>query len=152
MRLGPNTLQRIGSLRVSETKPLTFKATQANLDILIDNNLRPNLKAWIAANGDYEITIRPYKSKRSIEQNKRLWKIYQVIAECVWVEGRRFSSEVWHEHFKGLYLGFEEIELPSGEVLKRPISTANLKTGDMTAYQDMIQSWAADNYSIQWEF
>ena len=152
MRLGLFILLRIGSLRVSETKPLTFKATQANLDILIDNNLRPNLKAWIAANGDYEITIRPYKSKRSIEQNKRLWKIYQVIAECVWVDGRQFSSEVWHEHFKGLYLGFEEIEMPNGDVLKRPISTANIKTDGMTQYQDSIQAWAANNYSIQWEF
>ena len=137
---------------MSEAKPLTFKVTQQNLDILIDNNLRPNLKAWIAANGDYEITVRPYKSKRSIEQNKRLWKIYQVIAESVWVEGRRFSSEVWHEHFKGVYLGVEEIDMPNGDVLKRPLRTANLKTDGMTQYQDSIQAWAANNYSIQWEF
>lgn len=137
---------------MSDARPLTFKATSQNLDLLINNNLHPNLKVWIAAHGDYEITVRPYKSKRSTEQNKRLWKIYQVISECVWMNGKQYSSEIWHEHFKGLYLGFEEIEMPDGELLKRPISTANLKTGDMTAYQDMVQSWAANNYSIQWEF
>lgn len=133
-------------------RALTFKATANNLDLLIDNNLRPNLKAWIAANGDYEITVRPYKSKRSIEQNRRLWKIYQVIAESVWVDGRRFSSEIWHEHLKGLHLGYEEIQMPSGEVAKRPISTANLKADDMATYQNQIQAWAANNYAIQWEF
>lgn len=133
-------------------KALTFKATANNLDLLIDDNLRPNLKAWIAANGDYEITVRPYKSKRSIEQNRRLWKIYQVIAESVWVDGRKFSSEVWHEHFKGLYLGFEEVRMPNRAVIKRPISTAGLKADDMATYQNQIQAWAAYNYSIQWEF
>lgn len=68
------------------------------------------------------------------------------------MNGKQYSSEIWHEYFKSLYLGFEETEMPNGDVLKRPISTAGLKTNEMTRYQDMIQSWAADNYLIEWEF
>lgn len=58
-----------------------------------------NLNGWFE-NGNLEITIRPHKSKRSIEQNRRLWKIY----------------------------------------------------GEMTDYQNRLQSWAAGEFGIIWEF
>ncbi|HFC8542702.1 TPA: recombination protein NinB [Neisseria weaveri] len=98
-----------------------------------------------------EIVIRPYKSKRSIEQNKRLWKIYQEIADNVWVEGRRYDAETWHEYFKGKLIGYNERLLPNGDTLKTPISTTTLNTAEMTEYQNKIQAWGARR-GIIWEF
>lgn len=53
-----------------------------------------NLNGWFE-NGHLEITIRPCKSKRSIEQNRRLWFLYREISEKVFIDGRRFSQDVW---------------------------------------------------------
>lgn len=68
-------------------------------------NMRPlmttiwnNLQGWLKESPDLEISIRPYKSKRSTEQNRRLWKIYQTLAEQAWVSGKRFSQDAWHEY------------------------------------------------------
>ena len=53
---------------------------------------------------DCEVIIQPYKSKRSLEQNQRLWKMYSEIAEGVWIDGRKYEAKVWHEYFKTQYL------------------------------------------------
>lgn len=122
------------------------------------SNMRPamkaiwdNLQGWLAGSPDLEIVIRPYKSKRTIEQNKRLWKIYQVIADEVWVQGRRYDAETWHEYFKGRLIGYNERLLPNGEVLKTPISTTTLNTAEMTDYQNRLQAWGAGR-GIIWDF
>lgn len=62
---------------------------------LTKDNKRPlmttiynNLGAWLEANAVLEVCIRPYNSKRSIEQNRRLWSIYGKLADYAWVNGR----------------------------------------------------------------
>ena len=103
------------------------------------SNMRPimttiynNLNGWLAGNPDLEICIRPHRSKRSHEQNKRLWKIYQVLADDAWVGGKRYAAETWHEYCKGMLLGYDVISMPDGSELQRPISTTTLNTAEMT--------------------
>lgn len=122
-------------------------------------NMRPlmttiwnNLQGWLKESPDLEISIRPYKSKRSIEQNRRLWKIYGELADKAWVNGRRYSAETWHEYCKGYFLGFELKAMPDGSELKTPISTTTLNTAEMTDYQNRLQAWAAGNFGLIWEF
>lgn len=91
-----------------------------------------------------EIVLRDLKSKRTIDQNKRLWKLYEQVELNVYVENRRFSSEVWHEHFKGLFIGFEEIEMPDGKIVKQPISSTKLNIEEMTEFQTKIECWCAE--------
>lgn len=107
-----------------------------------------NLDEWLAGNPDLEIVVRPYKSKRSTEQNRRLWKIYQTLAEQVWVNGRKYSQDVWHEYCKRTFIGVEA--LPNGETVG--ISTTTLNTAEMTDYQNKIQAWAAQEHGLIWEF
>ena len=118
-------------------------------------NMRPlmttiwnNLQGWLQETPDLEISIRPYKSKRSTKQNRRLWKIYQTLAEQAWVSGKRFSQDAWHEYCKRQFIGSEE--LPDGSQIG--ISTTTLNTGEMTDYQNRIQAWAAQEFGIIWEF
>lgn len=122
-------------------------------------NMRPlmttiwnNLQGWLKESPDLEISIRPYKSKRSIEQNRRLWKIYGEMADKAWVNGRRYSAETWHEYCKGMFLGYELKAMPDGSELKTPISTTTLNTAEMTDYQNRLQAWAAGNFGLIWEF
>lgn len=123
------------------------------------NNMRPlmetvhrNLQGWLAGCPDLEITIRPHKSKRSIEQNRRLWKIYQHLADTVWVDGKRFSSETWHEHCKGKFIGYDVIAMPDGSEIRRTMSSTKLNTAEMTDYKNNIQAWAAAEFGVIWEF
>ena len=123
------------------------------------SNMRPlmttiwnNLQDRLAANPDLEICIRPYKSKRSIEQNRRLWKIYQHLSETVWVDGRRFDPETWHEYCKGKFIGYDVIAMPDGSEIRRPMSSTKLNTAEMTDYQNNIQAWAAAEFGVIWEF
>ena len=111
-----------------------------------------NLGAWLEANAELEVCIRPYNSKRSIEQNRRLWKIYGELADKAWVNGRRYSAETWHEYCKGVLLGFDIKAMPDGTEVKMPISTTTLNTAEMTDYQNQLQSWAATEFGIIWEF
>ena len=126
---------------------------------LTKDNKRPlmttiynNLGAWLEANAELEVSIRPYNSKRSIEQNRRLWKIYGELADKAWVNGRRYSAETWHEYCKGMFLGYELKAMPDGTEVKTPISTTTLNTAEMTDYQNRLQAWAAGNFGLIWEF
>lgn len=126
-----------------------FRATADNADNII-TLFTNELKSWLK-NGDLEITVRPYKAKRSHEQNKRLWAIYGELADKAWVNGRRYGAETWHEYCKGMFLGFELKAMPDGTEVKMPISTTTLNTAEMTEYQNQLQSWAAIEFGIIWD-
>lgn len=126
---------------------------------LTKDNKRPlmttiynNLGAWLESNAELEVCIRPYNSKRSVEQNRRLWKIYSKLEDEAWVNGRRYSAETWHEYCKGMFLGYELKAMPDGTEVKTPISTTTLNTAEMTDYQNRLQAWAAGNFGLIWEF
>ena len=105
------------------------------------------LFAWGAAKqftDGFEIVIRAIKSKRSADQNRRLWALYREVSASVWVDGRQFSDEVWHEHFKRELIGREEVTLPNGEIETRGISTTTLSVGEMGDYMDLIVLWCVE--------
>jgi hypothetical protein len=91
---------------------------------------------------DYEIVIREHRKARSIAQNRYYWALLNELARHE-VQGQRFISEAWHEYFKGLFIGKEEIKLPSGDTFNRPISTTTLDVGQFAEYVTQIEAWAA---------
>jgi probable phage associated protein len=134
----------------TEMNEAKFRLTPENKKEVM-RSIWDNLNGWFE-NGNLDITIRPHKSKRSVEQNRRLWKIYGELADKAWVNGRRYSAETWHEYCKGYFLGFELKAMPDGSELKTPISTTTLNTAEMTDYQNRLQVWAAGNFGLIWEF
>lgn len=130
---------------------VSYKLTKDNKRPLM-TTIYNNLGVWLESNAELEVCIRPYNSKRSIEQNRRLWKIYGKLADEAWVNGRRYSAETWHEYCKGMFLGYELKAMPDGTELKTPISTTTLNTAEMTDYQNRLQAWAAGNFGLIWEF
>lgn len=121
---------------------------------LTKDNKRPlmttiynNLGVWLESNAELEVCIRPHKSKRSIEQNRRLWFLYREISEKVFIDGRRFSQDVWHEFLKRKFIGC--IEMPNGQLMG--ISTTKLSVQEMSEYQEKIISWASMEHGVLWD-
>lgn len=56
-------------------------------------------------NADLECVFRKIQKVRGLDANARMWAgPLKDIATQAWVNGRQFSAEVWHEHFKREYL------------------------------------------------
>ena len=87
----------------------------------------------------YELVLRPLKSKRSIDQNKRYWKLLMELADIAWIDGRQYSKEAWHEHLRREFIGCED--LPGGGVIG--ISTTTLSVQEFGDYMIRIEAWAA---------
>ncbi|MDI1301972.1 MAG: recombination protein NinB [bacterium] len=94
--------------------------------------------------GPVELIIRPRKSKRSIDQNRRLWALNREVAATVWLDGRQFSDQSWHEQFKRWFIGIEEVRMPDGTIEQRGMSTAGLNVGDFSDYMRSVETWCAD--------
>ena len=124
-------------------------ATKANKTYLLDR-IRIVLDD-ATKDDDCEVIIQPFKSKRSLEQNQRLWKLYNEIADNVWIDGRKYEAKVWHEYFKTEYLGFDDLTLPNGKTVIIPLSTTKLNTKQMTEYQTKIELFGS-SHGIEWSF
>jgi hypothetical protein len=101
-------------------------------------------KQFLEAGKQVEVIVRERKSKRSIEQNRRLWEIYRRMSETIWVNGQQFSPETWGEHCKREFIGIEEIAMPNGSIEKRGISTTSLNVAEFGEYMESIERWCAN--------
>lgn len=107
--------------------------------------LKANWRALAADGKPLAVLVTLHKTKRSTEQNKRLWALLGEISRNAWVQGRQFSAEAWNEHFAGEFIGYEE--LPSGR--RKGISTTTLSVAEMAEYQTRIEAYAASELGIQ---
>jgi len=85
-----------------------------------------------------EVVIRPHKSSRNLEQNKRLHAMLQDIADTVWHDARQYSMEVWKEFFKQKFLGC--VELPNGKLMANP--THKLNVYECSEFMQKIEAYA----------
>lgn len=66
------------------------------------------------------------------------------IAEQATVNGKQFSSEVWHEFAKRKFIGVEE--LPNGEVIGK--SSAKLTTAEFSEFCSQVEAYAASELGV----
>ena len=85
----------------------------------------------------YEVTIKPYKRNRSLEQNSLMWKWYSIIADDL-----GYTTEEIHEEFMRKLLIPITMQTPSG--LVEVYSTKKLKVKEMTAYLEGIERTATE--------
>jgi hypothetical protein len=93
------------------------------------------------------VTVTLYKSKRSLEQNRRYFgpAVLGAIAEQAWVGGRQFSKGVWHEHFKRQFIGV--IDLPDGATMA--MSSTSLGVEDFSIFMQHVEAYAATVLGVQ---
>lgn len=96
--------------------------------------------------GNVEVIVRPYKYKRSNEQNRYYWGV--VVKEVADHTG--YSSEEVHEMLKSIHLQ-RGVMLETRKGLKEirtSGSTATLKTGEMEEYLSKCRQWASVELGI----
>ena len=95
--------------------------------------------AWAKSNPPLRVEIEPEGKTRSKASNARYFAgVITPIAEQVWLEGKSYSKEAWHETAARKFLGV--IDLPHGE--RMAISTANLSQKAFDEYVYQVEEWA----------
>ena len=84
---------------------------------------------------------------RSLTQNARYWSngVLAQIARKASVNGKYFSAEVWHEMFKRIYIGVEE--LPDGTVSSK--SSAKLGKKAFAEFCTQVEAYAATELGVE---
>ena len=90
------------------------------------------------------VEIRPNKAKRSAEQNRRYWAILNQVSEDAWLEGRQYSSDIWHEFMKRRFIG--QIDGPGGISIAE--ASSKLNTAEFAHYCEMVEVFAATDLGI----
>lgn len=103
---------------------------------------------WLQMSNDgkpLSVLVMEHKAKRSNPQNKMLWAVLNEIAANAWVDGKQYSADAWHEHFKRIFIGIEE--LPGGGTVG--ISTTTLSVPEFTTYLERVMQYAAEELGVE---
>ena len=112
--------------------------------IVIDARLQPFITSWLTAGKKLTLTCK--LKKRTSKQNKRYWGqgiLAQIAAQAV-VGGKMYSAENWHEIFKRMYLGVDE--LPNGQVIGK--SSTGLTTAEFCEFSDQVEAYAQTDLGV----
>lgn len=98
--------------------------------------------------GLYEISLKPRKRTRSLDQNAYYWSAFVT----PWLEWLRetqgdpsLTKEQAHIVLKSAVLGTKTLVNPNtGEVIEIPPNTARMKTDEFSIYLDAAGKWLAE--------
>lgn len=108
-----------------------------------------NREAMVQAKNPLRLIVTTEESKRNAEQNKYYWKaVITQIADQVWIEGKQYSKEAWHEMAARKFGVCKDVELPSGEVVIKRLSTSEMKVKEFAEYIEQVMSWAASELGV----
>ena len=110
----------------------------------IKGQLFPFLATVLQGGHRWVLTIAP--RKRTKAQNRRYWGngvLAQVAAQAV-INGRLYSTETWHEQFKRMFIGVEE--LPNGQVQGK--SSTALSTIEFSEFCAQVEAYAASELGV----
>ncbi len=101
------------------------------------------LDAITASELPLTVSFGKYKSSRSLEQNKLLWKWLDIIRMHIADSGGElFTAEELHEFFKAKFLPSRVVEI-NGEAIRCRATTTKLNTKEMSVYLESIDRHAA---------
>lgn len=112
---------------------------------VIKDQLYPFLGKWLQAEKTLTLTAR--LKKRTPEQNRRYWGrgVLAQIAEQATVNGKLYSAKVWHEQWKRMFIGFDE--LPNGQIIGK--SSTGLTTAEFCDFCTQVESYAAQELGVR---
>jgi hypothetical protein len=119
------------------------------------------IEAILNAPVGHVVTVAPETKQRSLPQNRLQWaELLGEVSRQVWIEGRQFDEEIWHEHFKEKFMpDVEEAGItlpgyvkwkdkPDGS-LKCVASTTKLTKRGMTNYLNECYAYAAQELGVR---
>jgi hypothetical protein len=116
--------------------------------ILRDENLRQRVIELIGAlNLDklWQITIEPYRKKRSLSQNALMWVWLEEVVKHVHETTGQDKDDI-HEFFKAKFLPARQVEMAGDTIEYR--TTTKLTTAEMSAYMNAIEAWATSELGL----
>lgn len=113
--------------------------------VAIKAQLFPFLKTVLQGSGRWVLTVT--RRKRTKAQNRRYWGggvLAQIAQQAVTADGRMYSTENWHELFKRMFIGVEE--LPDGSVVGA--SSKSLTTAEFSEFCTKVEAYAASELGV----
>ena len=112
---------------------------------LFNTRLYPFLKTVFQGNSSWVLTVK--RRKRTKAQNRRYWGkgVLAQVAEQAVVGGKQYSAETWHEMFKRMFIGVEE--LPDGQVVGK--SSRSLTTSEFSDFCTQVEAYAASELGVR---
>ena len=112
---------------------------------LFNAKLYPFLKTVFQGNSSWVLTVK--RRKRTKAQNRRYWGkgVLAQVAEQAVVGGKQYSAETWHEMFKRMFIGVEE--LPDGQVVGK--SSRSLTTSEFSDFCTQVEAYAASELGVR---
>lgn len=96
----------------------------------------------------YRLIIKPWREKRSLNQNALSHMWYSEISDWLIRRGKDFASPEWvKDAMKHTYLGYVEremVDVVTGQTtaIRSLRHTSDLDTGDMHFYLTQVEDWA----------
>lgn len=118
---------------------------------LVKELVREHAKACIDRGAPLRVIFTTEERRRTPEQNARYWSgaVLGAIAEQVFVEGRQFTEEVWHEELAQRFCPRIEVTLPSGEIFTRRKSTSEMSVKEFAEYVQKVEAYAASELLVE---
>lgn len=116
-----------------------FEVQKMNIEYCLFQNNHEPLFAKLKSQDPtrrFKVTVQPWKSKRSIEQNSRLWALYEAL-------GKHIGDDADSIHELMGFKFLRNLKTVNGESIEVIKSTTKLNTAEMADYQDSIERWAA---------
>jgi hypothetical protein len=120
------------------------------------DELRNYVRDIFKQGGEYKFSMKPYKAKRSLNQNDYYWAAFitpvtKAINERERELGRpyRFTTDEVHDGLRERFLPMDQkINAISGARYFEPMSTTKLDKQEFTAYLESIAKYAAEEFGI----
>lgn len=114
--------------------------------------LKANVRAFIDRKRPLRVIVAEEEQDRLDEQIRYYFGVtVRAVSEQAWVEGQRFSKEVWHEHFARMFLPAKELILPDGEVILKRASIARGHIGikAMAEFTQQVEAYVATELGVE---
>lgn len=118
------------------------------------NFIKSNAAAFVDKGTPLRVIVTEEEMDRLDEQIKYYFGVVvKAIAEQVWVAGRQFDKDVWHEQLAKQFLPTKELVMPDGEiVLKRSsIARGQISLKRMGKYLQEVEAYAATEHGVRFE-
>lgn len=118
--------------------------------IVRDENLRQRAIALLTGldlSKPWQVTIEPYRKRRSLSQNALMWAWVDEVTEYVREHTGHERDEV-HDFLKAKFLPKRFVEI-NGELREVPPTTTELTTQEMATYMDSIYAWATTGLGLK---
>ena len=116
--------------------------------IIRDESLRQRVIELVGAldlGKPWQVTIEPYRKKRTLSQNALMWKWIHEVAHHVSEHTGHTEDEI-HDFFKQQFLPPKIVEI--GGKVSTYRTTTTLKTKEMSEYMDKIYAWATSELGL----